>query len=53
MGLLRERESHISNLEAEIQEILSKLNILQNEKGKLMDNEAVSSNILLVFNVFQ
>ena len=38
---MRERDAHISNLEAEINEIVSKLNLLQNEKGKLMDNEAV------------
>jgi len=47
LGLLKERESHISNLEVEIQEILSKLNILQNEKGKLMDNEAVYKSDLV------
>ena len=38
---MRERDAHIANLEAEINEIVSKLNLLQNEKGKLMDNEAV------------
>ena len=43
-GILRERDTHIANLEAEINEVLSKLNILQNEKGKLMDNEAVSNS---------
>ena len=42
VGILRERDAHIANLESEINEILSKLNLLQNEKGKLMDNEAVS-----------
>merc|ERR1712156_437008 len=41
VGILRERDAHIANLESEINEILSKLNLLQNEKGKLMDNEAV------------
>ena len=43
-GILRERDAHIANLEVEINEVLSKLNILQNEKGKLMDNEAVSNH---------
>ena len=41
LSILRERDAHIANLEAEINEIVSKLNLLQNEKGKLMDNEAV------------
>merc|ERR1712241_743546 len=41
VGILRERDAHIANLESKINEILSKLNLLQNEKGKLMDNEAV------------
>ena len=41
LSILRERDAHISNLEAEINEIVSKLNLLQNEKGKLMENEAV------------
>jgi len=41
LSVLRERDAHISNLEAEINGIVSKLNLLQNEKGKLMDNEAV------------
>jgi len=41
LGLLRERDSSISSLEAEISEILSKLNLLQNEKGKLIENESV------------
>ena len=36
-GILRERDTHIANLEAEINEVLSKLNILQNEKGKLTE----------------
>ena len=45
-GILRERDAHIANLEVEINEVLSKLNILQNEKGKLMDNEAVSNQSL-------
>ena len=45
VGILRERDAHIANLESEINEILSKLNLLQNEKGKLMDNEAVSMSI--------
>ena len=42
LGLLRERDASITNLEAEISEILSKLNLLQGEKGKLIENETVS-----------
>ena len=49
VGILRERDAHIANLESEINEILSKLNLLQNEKGKLMDNEAVSMPILSIY----
>ena len=41
LSILRERDAHIANLEAEINEIVSKLNLLQNEKGRLMDNENV------------
>jgi len=41
LGLLRERDSNIASLEAEISEVLSKLNLLQNEKGKLIENESV------------
>jgi len=41
LGLLRERDASITNLEAEIREILSKLNLLQGEKGKLIENETV------------
>lgn len=41
LGLLRERDSSIASLEAEISEILSKLNLLQNEKGRLIENETV------------
>ena len=46
IGLLRERDAHIANLENEFHEIQSKLTILQSEKSKLMDNEAVSSSLL-------
>ena len=42
LGLLRERDASITNLETEIREILSKLNLLQGEKGKLIENETVS-----------
>ena len=45
LGLLRERDSSIASLEAEISEILSKLNLLQNEKGRLIENETVSLDI--------
>ena len=41
LSILRERDAHIANLEAEINEIVSKLNLLQNEKGRLVDNENV------------
>jgi len=41
LGLLRERDTSIASLEAEISEILSKLNLLQNEKGRLIENETV------------
>jgi len=41
LGLLRERDGTISSLEAEISEVLSKLNLLQNEKGRLIENETV------------
>jgi len=41
LDVLKERDAHIANLEAEFNELHSKLHILQNEKGKLLDNEAV------------
>jgi len=41
LDVLKERDAHITNLEAEFNELHSKLHILQNEKGKLLDNEAV------------
>jgi len=41
MGVLRERDQSIATLEAEIAEVISKLNLLQNEKGRLIQNEGV------------
>lgn len=41
LDVLKERDAHIANFEAEFNELHSKLHILQNEKGKLLDNEAV------------
>jgi len=42
MGLLKERDQTIVTLETEISEVISKLNLLQSEKGRLIQNETVS-----------
>ena len=44
--MLRERDAHIASLEAEFHAIQSKLSILQSEKSKLLDNEAVMFSII-------
>merc|ERR1712212_86058 len=41
MGLLKERDQTIVTLETEISEVISKLNLLQSEKGRLIQNESV------------
>jgi len=41
MGLLKERDQTIVTLETEISEVISKLNLLQSEKGRLIQNETV------------
>jgi len=40
-GALRDRDNTIAALEAEIAEVISKLNLLQKEKGRLIQNETV------------
>merc|ERR1719278_2091040 len=41
VGLLKERDQTIVTLETEVSEVISKLNLLQSEKGRLIQNESV------------
>jgi len=41
VGLLMERDQTIVTLETEVSEVISKLNLLQSEKGRLLQNESV------------